>query len=72
MRVTWKYKTAAWEIVLSGRHNCMSHPQIIILMIKYVIAPKGQNKMFYWMNDKDILDDKREREREKKRSEMKG
>lgn len=44
----------------------MSHPKII-LIIKCVIASKGQNKIFYWMSDKDILDDKREKEREKKR-----
>lgn len=35
-------------------------------MTKYVIAHKGQNKIFYWMNDKDMLDDKREKEREKR------
>lgn len=34
-------------------------------MIKAVTAPKGQDKSFYKMNDKDILDDKRQREKKR-------
>lgn len=47
----------------------MSHLQIIILIIKSVIAPEGQDKIFYRMNNKDILGDKNEKD---KRWEMRG
>ena len=70
--VIWRYATAAWEIVLSEGHDFVIQPTTTILMIKTVTAADGQNKIFYWINGKVILDDKRERERRKDGEERDG